>query len=830
MFLETFVRDFRVGLRVLAKEKTFCILAVLVLALGICGVTTQFTVVNAFVLRGFSFPHPEQLVSVGLLDPQATSQQNNSGAGSIPSAQDYEDIRAGQNSYALLASYLSGSTINVNYRNNPQRYTGAYVTEDLFKIVGVSPILGRDFNAADNQPGAEKVALLSHEIWQRDFNADPKIVGASVRINGKAATVIGVMPAKFRFPIAEQLWIPLYNEFPPKPRGDPAGTGSAMIGRLKPGVSLDQANVELNGLAQRLAKDNPKTNSQLVAASVQPLLSAFVGPETRQTIFAMLGAVVLVLFIACVNVMNMQFGRAALRAKELAIRGALGATRLRLVRQMLTESLLVAILGAIAGTLLAYWAVGLLIRATSALPFPLPYWISFTIDGQVLGFTLVITLAATIVSGLIPALLSSRANAAEVMKEGGRGNSSRLVNVITRILVVGQIALTATLLIASLLQIKSVRNQTTMSYGYDEAGVYTARMALFEGDYPTPEARQQFFLQALRGLRSSQEFDGAAMTDRFRMTFGTFGRFEVEGQAYVTERDRPQGNSEAVSDNYFTAIGLKMLDGRDFTLEDNDTRQPVALVNRSFATKWFGRESPLGRRIRTFDPANPRPWRTIVGVAPDTLMQGPFNQQTDKSGFYVPLLGSPPVPQFCTIVVQPHRGQRADTLGPALSRVVARIDPNLPVYFGGTPARLHDEILGINRLTATLFTLFGLAAVILSAVGLYGVMSFSVNQRTQEFGIRMALGADAPRILRLVMTQGAWQLFIGLALGLGFAALLLGVLGSSALENFLYKVNALDPWIYSSVAILLAAVAAASCFLPARRATRVNPMIALRAE
>ncbi|HEV8186035.1 MAG TPA: FtsX-like permease family protein, partial [Chthoniobacterales bacterium] len=425
---------------------------------------------------------------------------------------------------------------------------------------------------------------------------------------------------------------------------------------------------------------------------------------------------------------------------------------------------------------------------------------------------------------------SARANPAEVMKEGGRGNSSRLVNVLTRVLVIGQIALTAALLIAAAMQIKSVRNQTTVDYGYDESAVYSARVALFEGDYPTSEARQQFFTRVLREVRNNSAFEDAAMTARFRMTFGNFGQYEVDGQTYVTDRDRPRGNSEAVSDGYFNALGLKILEGRDFTIDDDDAKQPVAIVNTSFARKYFGRESALGRRIRNFNPAQPQPWRTIVGVVPDTLMQGPFNQQTDAAGFYTPLLGVPPAPQFVTLVVKPHAGQSAETIGPAVSRAVAQVDANLPIYFGGTPARLHDEILGVNRITATLFTIFGIAAVVLSAVGLYGVMSFSVNQRTQEFGIRMALGADGGRILGMVMKQGAVQLSVGLTIGVGVAALLLGVIGAAALRNFLFQVNTLDPVIYGAVAALLTIVAAVSSYVPARRATRVNPIVALRAE
>src|SRR3954463_12667930 len=381
MILDSFGQDVRVGLRVLLKDEIFLLLAVLVLALGIGGAMTQFAVVNAIVLRGFSFPHPEQLVSVGLIDPKASDQNNNFGNGNIPAAQDYEDIKAAQHSFSMMAGYLSGSTINVTYKKNPQRYTGSYVTDEMFKIIGVSPVLGRDFTAEDNKFGSPKTAILGDEIWRRDFNADPNIVGQAVTVNGKPATVIGVMPPGFKFPIAEELWTPLYNEWPPTPRGELLlGANSrapAVMGRLKSGVSLDQANAEMISIARSLAADNPKTNQNFTSASVMPLLNAFTGVQLRQIVWAMLGAVFVVLLIACVNVMNMQFGRAALRAKELAIRSALAASRWRLVRQMLTESLVVAVFGAIGGLLLAYWGVDLLVRAFSASPFPLPYWWQF---------------------------------------------------------------------------------------------------------------------------------------------------------------------------------------------------------------------------------------------------------------------------------------------------------------------------------------------------------------------------------------------------------------------------------------------------------------------
>jgi predicted permease len=832
---DSFVQDIRVGLRLLIKDKTFSFLAVLVLGLGIGGATTQFTVVNAVALRGFSFPHPEQLVSVGLIDPKASDQNNNFGFGQIPTAQDYEDLKAAQTSFSMMAGFLSGSTINVTYKNSPQRYTGGYVTEDLFKIIGVSPMLGRDFTAADNKPGAEKVVILGHEIWKRDFNGDANVIGQSVRVNGKAATIIGVMPPNFKFPSFEELWTPLYNQYPPIPRGQlvlgPNNAAPAVMGRLKPGVTLDQANAEMIGLARRLAQENPKTNQNFTSASVQPLANSIIGIQFLQTVWAMLAAVIFVLLIACVNVMNMQFGRSALRAKELAIRGALGATRWRLVRQMLTETLVVAVFGALTGILLAFWGVDLLTHAIEALPSPfgLPYWVRFTIDTRVLAFTVGMTFVATMASGLVPALVTAHSNAAEMMKEGGRGNSSRLVNVITRLLVVGQIALTAALLIAATLEIRSIRNQLKLDYGYDDNVIYSARIALMEGAY-SEDGRREFFKRAVRELRANAQFDSVALSDRFRMTFAGGGQYEVDGQNYLTDRDRPRGNFESASDNYFSTLGLKVLEGRDFTIDDMDAKQPVAIVNASFARKHWANQSALGHQIRIFNPGEPQPWRTIVGVVPDTLMQGPFDQQTDTAGFYMPLLGASPATQFCTIVVRPRTGQRAETLGPALKKAVAQLDSDVPIYFPGTAAQLHGEVLSGNRIVVSLFAIFGGVAFVLSAVGLYGVMSFSVNQRTQEFGIRMALGADARRIFRMVMTQGAWQLAVGLVLGAGAAALLLGVLVAAALRNILFKVNPLDPGIYFAVAGLLTIVAAVSCFVPARRATRVNPVEALRYE
>jgi predicted permease len=835
--LENLIRDIRVGLRVLVKEKSFCTLAVVVLALGISGVTTMFSVVNGVMLRGFSFPNAERLVSVNFVDPSTATFF---GVNGQVSSMDYDELRPQQRSFERLAAYLNGSTVNATVNGQPQRYTGAYVTEDFLRILGVAPILGRDFTAADNAPGAAKVALIGHGIWQRDFGAAADVVGKAVRINGKPATIVGVMGQGFAFPTNEEIWIPLYSEFPPKPRNDPAAISPSVLGLLKPDVSLDQANAEATTIARRLAAAYPDTNKQFNTGQVQPLLQTFTGRALRGTMWTMLAFCVGVLLIACVNVMNMQFARATLRAKELAVRSSLGASRRRLVRQMLTESLLVATLGAVCGVLLAYGAIGWLDATVRNLDNPPPSWIRFDIDGKVLAFTVACTFAAAVFSGLLPAILSSRANAVDVLRDSGRGNTSRSVTLVTRGLVVFQIVVTCVLLVGSLLQVRSITNQQTIDYGYDTSAIISARMGLMEGDYPTPETRRVFYERLLRQFDGDAQFEAVGLTNRMRMAFSGSGPIEIEGHTYRDNRDRPNANFEQVSRGYFGVTGQKLLDGRAFTPEDMDARQPVAIVNAAFAQKHFGHDSPLGRRFRTV-AGNGRqfgPWRTVVGMVTTIRMVGPFNApNVDDSGFYVPFFANPfgpvqPGPfvnQFSTIIAKPRAGLRADAMATYLRRQVAAVDANLPLYFVGTPKSQLDGFIGQNRIIATMFTIFGAVAMLLASVGMYGVMSFSVNQRRQEFGVRMALGAHYTRILRMVLRQGAWQVTLGLALGLG-AALALARLMGSAVQNILFGVSASDPLVYGSVTALIALVSLVATLVPARRATRVDPMIALRAE
>ncbi|HEY2150668.1 MAG TPA: ABC transporter permease [Vicinamibacterales bacterium] len=837
MIAEQFRRDLRIGLRVLIKEKAFCALAVTVLALGICGVTTMFSVVNGVMLRGFSFPNAGRMVSANFIDPTSTSFF---GVNGQTSSMDYEELVPVQQSFELLSGYLSGSTVNITDAGHPRRYTGGYTTENFFRILGVSPILGRDFTAADNKPGAEKVALIGYGMWQRDFGGTKDVVGKGVRINGKPSTIIGVMPKGFAFPQNEELWIPLYSEFPPKPRNDPAQNNPALLGLLKPGVSLDQANAEFTALARRFAAAYPETNKQFNTGLVEPLIKTFTPRPLRGTLLTMLGFCVGVLLIACVNVMNMQFARATLRAKELAVRSSLGATRMRIIRQMLTESLLVAGIGATIGVALAYLSIDWLSAALHNLDNPPPSWITFDVDAAVLSVTVGATMLAAVASGLLPAWMSSRADTNAVLRDGGRGSTSRSINVISRALVVFQIVVTCVLLIGSLLQARSILKQQTIDYGYDTDGILSARMGLMDGDYPSQDSRKLFYDRLLRTLRTDPEFDGAALTNRFRMVFSGNGPIEIDGREYKEDRDRPKANSEQVTGGFFTATGQKLLEGRTFTDEDLDSRQPVGIVNAAFAIRHFGNGSAIGRRFRTVNPngTQPGPWRTIVGVVSTIRMLGPFNNPgVDDTGFYVPFFSTtngpapagPFVSQFATVIVKPHPGQRADALITTLRREITKADPNLPLYFVGTPKTQLDVFVAQNRIVAVMFSIFGVVAVVLASVGIYGVMSFSVNQRAQEFGVRMALGADAMRILRMVLRQGVVQIAAGLALGVGLALAFAAVAGN-AIQNTLFGVSARDPFTYGAVTALIALVSLMATLVPARRATRVDPMTALRAD
>jgi putative ABC transport system permease protein len=833
---ENLLRDVRLGVRVLVKERAFCTLAVLVLALGICGVTAMFAVVNGVILRGFSFPNASRLVHVDFIDPTTGSGQY---ANRRMASMDFIDLAAAGQSFTLMAAYTGGETVNMTVNGEPRRYEGACATPDFFRILGIGPALGRNFRAADDRPGAEKVAIISHGLWQRDFGGAGDIVGRVVRLNGDPATIIGVMPKGFAFPYREDVWIPLHSQYPVLPRNDPRDRTALVLALIKPGVSLDTANAEVTSLARRFAVAYPATNKRYTAGLVLPLIQIYTPEGLKGTLLTMLGFCVGVLLIACVNVMNMQFARATLRTRELAIRSSLGATRNRLVRQMLAESAIVAVAGAALGIPLAYEATDWLWATVHSMQFGPPTWMTFDIDARVLALTVGATAAAGVVSGLVPAWIASRADTVAVLRDQSRGSTGRAVTLATGGLVVVQLVVTCVLLVGSLLQVRSIVKQQQVDFGYDTHGVLSARVGLTDARYDAPDARKLFYDRLLVALRNSPDFSAAAITNRTRMVSSGTTWVEIEGKIYKQQQDRPMTNWEKVSGGFAEAIGQRMLQGRAIGDDDLDSKLPVAIVNDAFARRHFGRDNAIGRRFRTVgDDEQPGPWRTIVGVARTVRMLGVHNSPlVDDSGFYIPfystvegpVLPAPAPAEFATVVVRPGANVRADVMVAALRRAVENVDRDVPLYYVGTPAQHYDDALAQNRVIAGMFSLFGLVAVLIASVGLYGVMAFSVNQRRQEFGVRMALGADRRAIMGIVLHRGGRQIALGLTLGFALA-FVLATVGRDVLAGMLFNVSAHDPFSYAVVFAVVAGVSLIAVLVPALRAAGVHPMTALRAE
>lgn len=834
---ENLRRDVRIGVRVLVKERTFCTLAILVLAFGICGVTTMFAVVDGVIIRGFSFPNADRLVHVNFIDPTTGSGRY---ANHRMASMDFVELAAAQQSFMRIAAYTGGETVNMTVDGEPRRYEASCVTPDLFRSLGIDPALGRDFRPADDRPGAAKVAIISHGLWQRDFGGAWDIVGREVRLNGASATIIGVMPKGFAFPYREDVWIPLHGQYPVLPRGDPRDRRSRALALLRRGVSLDAANAELTSFAGRFATAYPATNTRYTAGLVLPLIQIYTPAGLRGTLLTLLGFCVGVLLIACFNVMNMQFARATLRARDLAIRSSLGATRTRLVRQMLTESVIVAAAGAALGIPLAYWTTSWLWATVHSMQYGPPTWMTFDIDARVLALTVGATAASAVVSGLLPAWIASRADPVAVLRDQSRGSTGRGVALATGGLVVVQLVVTCVLLVGSLLQVRSIVQQQHVDFGYDTRGVLSARIGLTDARYEAADARKLFYDRLLVSLRDSPDFAAAAITNRTRMVSSDTTQVEIEGVVYKEQRDRPVTNWEKVSSGFTETIGQRVLQGRAIGDDDLDSKLPVAVVNEAFARRHFGRDNAVGRRFRTVgDDEQPGPWRTIVGVTRTVRMLDVYNSPlVDDSGFYIqfygtvegPALPAPAPAAIATVVVRPrHTNVRPELLTAALRRAVETVDRDLPLYDVGTPAQHYDSALAQSRVIAGMFSLFGFVAVLMASVGLYGVMSFSVNQRRQEFGVRMALGADGRAIVAGVLHRGGRQIALGLTLGFALA-FLLATVGRDVLAGMLFNVSAYDSFSYAVVFAVVAVVSLVAAFVPALRAARVDPTTALRSE
>jgi predicted permease len=726
---------------------------------------------------------------------------------------DYYDWRAQQTTFSDLAAFYSGTANLSGTEGRPERYNGAFVTDNTFRLLRVNALLGRTFQEGDDDPGAVPVALIGYDVWQNRFNGDPGIVGTTARINARPTTIVGVMPDGFRFPLAEELWLPMNQD----PTSLARGTGLTLeaMGRLGPGTSLEQAAAELATIARRLEAEYPATNEG-VGTVIKPFTEEYIGAEPAALLHTMLAAVFLVLLIACANVANLLLARAMQRGKEVAIRSSLGATRLRIVLQFLNETLVLASVGAVLGLAIAW--VGIRLFNNAIAPTQPPFWIRIELDAVVLLFVAGLTVVATILAGVFPAVRASGANVNDVLKDESRGSSSLRLGKLSRGLVIAEIALSCGLLVAAGLMVKSVIQLRTFDYGFDTE-VFTARIGLFEGDYPDAESRRRFYDELVTRLRGVPGVEGAALGTALPGLGSGSNRIAIEGESYPTEQDHPVASLGIISDGYFASFGVRVSQGRDFGPQDAHGGVPAVIVNQTFARQHLGTESPLGRRVRMVGDST-EPWRTVVGVAPDLLMDEV--DDPNSAGMYVPVAQRDA--RFMSLIAR-TAGSNPMAIAPAMREAVNRVDADLPLYFVDTLQGRINQSTWFYRVFGVLFMVFGGAALFLGGIGLYGVMSFSVGRRTQEIGIRMALGAQQRDVLRLILRQGMWQIGIGLAAGVVLAGFL-----AQGLQIVLFQVEPLDPTMFALIAGLLFVVGMLASYVPARRAAIIDPVDALRYE
>ena len=798
-------RDIRYAARSLRKSRALTAVAVLALTLGIGLTTTMFSIVYGALIKGWPFPDSDQLVSV-----QRHNVSRGNSRMSTP-IHDFHDFRNQQRSFTAIAGYYGG-TVNVSGTEKAERYDGAWVSADLFDVLQVRPILGRAFTREEETPGNGTVALLSHTMWQDRFGGDPSIVGKSIRANGVPYTVIGIMPAGFVFPDRHAIWMPIQMDAAKLERG--TGSWMELIARLKPGVSADEASVDISGIAKRIAAEYKVTNDG-ITATARPIVESQLGPQPRRLLWTMLGAVFLVLLIACANVANLLLDRAAHRTKEVGIRTALGASRLAVVRQFLAEALVLSIAGAVLGAAVAQLGINLFNRAIA--DTNPPFWLDISLHPPVLLFVVATAFVASLFSGAIPAYQSSRADINEILKDESRGASSFRIGRLSRGLVVFEIALSCGLLVASGLMVRSVMQLRNMDPGVTTENIFTARVG-FPSTYTDTAAQVRYFEELRRQLAAIPSVQSVALSAQLPGVGQSGTNFALEGKSYTTERDYPFTGMNVVEPGFFRTFDVVPTAGRAFTDDDRATSVPVAIVNASFARKFFGAENPLGKRIRLGGSRSTDQWRTVVGVVPDIFTGN--TSEPRSAGLFVPL-----TQRHATFVSLAVRAPNAMALTAQIRGAALALNQDIPIYNIYAMSEAVTRNLWHVRVFGGLFMVFGVVALVLAAVGLYAVMAFSVSRRAREVGIRIALGARTGHVLRLVFRQGVIQLAIGMTLGLALAA---GV--SQLVAGVLFEVQPRDPATFAAVIAVLSLAGLLACYIPARRAARVDPLTAMRAE
>lgn len=809
-------QDLRFGARMLAKNPGFTLIAILTLGLGIGANTAIFSLVNAVLLRPLPYREPDRLALVQQHFPQLGWYY---GGVSAAEALDYIE---GNETFSALSAYTTLS-LNMTGEGEPQRLSAARVSANLFSLLGVAPLLGRGFTSEEETSGRHHVVALSEGLWRGRFGSDPNVIGRALKLDEQTYTVVAVMPARLQFPPtgttfadAVRLWIPLAltNDEIQARRRD---SNFHLIGRLKPGVELAQAQANMATVAARIEERYPEIYKGTIRiAATAVLLSERMSQNVRAALLLLLGAVGLVLAIACANIANLLLARSAARRKEMAIRGALGAGPRRLAQQVLTEGLLLAGGGCVVGLFFAAWALDLIVRFG---PENIPRLAEVGLDVRVLAFTLIVSLVTGLVFGLAPALEGARLNFTEALKDGGRGAQSggRRGALMRNALVVVETSLAVVLLIVAGLLLNSFIRIMNVAPGFDTEGVIVARTALPEARYPAPESGKAVYREAVERLKRLPGVETVSVASNLPLTGEWVIGFRLEGES---ESAFYTANNTWASNDYFRSMGIPILRGRAFTDEDREDTTPVIIINQAMARRFFPGADPIGKRIR-WGGWNARGWLTIVGVAADVKLSS--LEAESPPTVYMPIFQIPRLRRDALFIVRAD-GDPASLAG-AMRREILAVDPGLPVYDIQTMQQVVGESMAGRRFTLMLLAIFAATALLLAALGLYGVLAYGVTERRHELGVRLALGARPGDVLRLVLRDGMKLALSGIAIGMGGALAL-----SRIVSGMLYGVSATDALTWSAVTMLLASVAFAACYLPARRAARTDPMIAMRNE
>jgi putative ABC transport system permease protein len=802
------IQDLRYAIRVMRRDALVTAAAIVVLALGIGSTTLVFSLADGLLVRPLPYPEQDRLVAVEEYHPLETR------AGGAVAFPNYLDIRARTQLLQDLALYSEGRA-TIRGEGDAERVPSALASDGLFGILQVQPLFGRTFTPEEELKNGPKVVVLGEDLWRRRYGADPDIIGKTLIIGTDPTTVIGVMPSRFHFPENADMWLPLHLSAA-DPRGGATRTDHWLqgIARLKPGVSDEQASDELRSTMEQINAENPVTSYGNIARALP--FRAYVASQYRLAVISLLGAVGFLLLIACANVTSLLLVKASSRAREMAVRAALGASRRRLIRQLVSESVLLGLAGGAAGLALTYTGLRPLL---SLIPITLPTWMHFEIGGRVLGFALAVSLLTSILFGLVPAFGTSGVDLTEALKEGGRsattGTRRRFVR---NGLVVGEVALSLALLAGAGLMVRSFLALRSQELGFKPENVVTMQLAVPDTRYPQGPPARALLGRVQEEVSSSPGVASVAFATGAPLNSGWGRSLTVEGYPVLALKDAPMIQHTVVSPGYFKTLGITLLDGREFVDSDWDNPR-VTIVDQSLARKYWPAESPIGKRIRFGPPEDNEPWHTIVGVVSN--VQNQTLSEPGNLSVYLPV--SPAFsPSMSLIARADHDPLRVS--GGIRARI-QQIDPDIAISLVRTEDQIIERASWPQRFFAVLFAVFAALALVLAAVGLYGVLAYAVSLRTHEIGIRMALGATGSQVRQMVMRQGVMLVGIGLAVGT------LATYGlTRLLASQLYQVSATDPRTYAGVTTVLVVTALLASYLPARRATRVDPVVALRDE